>query len=100
MLHRRHMPPPRRIAFAPVDEENPHIYLRFYHSFLRTPLLGALMNALGNTANRTVLHQDRRVVLTQLPKKSELNCGENLVQGDLPVIEYRRMRQTLKDKNN
>jgi phenylpropionate dioxygenase-like ring-hydroxylating dioxygenase large terminal subunit len=87
-------------AFAPVDEENTRIYLRFYHSFLRTPLLGALMNALGNTANRTVLHQDRRVVLTQLPKKSELNCGENLVQGDLPVIEYRRMRQTLKDKNN
>jgi hypothetical protein len=48
------------------------IYIRFYHSFIRK----------------------------QLPKKSELNCGKNPVQGDPPVIEYRRMRQTLKDKNN
>jgi len=84
-------------AFAPVDEENTRIYLRFYHSFLTGPVLRPVMNALGNAANRVVLHQDRRVVLTQLPRKSELNCGENLIQGDLPIIEYRKMRQALKD---
>jgi len=84
-------------AFAPVDEENTMIYLRFYHSFLTAPVLTQIMNGLGNAVNRVVLHQDRRVVLTQLPKKSELSCGENLVQGDRPIIEFRRMRQQMKD---
>jgi len=85
-------------AFAPVDAENTRIYLRFYHSFLTASVLAQMMEGLGNLANRVVLHQDRRVVLTQLPKKSELVSGENLVQGDLPIIEYRRMRQKLKDE--
>lgn len=84
-------------AFAPVDEENTRIYLRFYHAFLTGPLGRPLVNGLGNAVNRVVLHQDRRVVLTQLPKKSELYCGENLIQGDLPIMEYRKMRQQLKD---
>jgi hypothetical protein len=46
--------------------------------------------------NSYILHQDRRVVLTQLPIKSELQMGENLIQGDLPIIEYRKRRATLK----
>jgi len=82
-------------AFAPVDEENTRIYLRFYHSFLKAPVLRRLLEALGNGANRVILHQDRRVVLTQLPKKSALSMGETLVQGDRPIIEYRKMRHKL-----
>ena len=35
----------------------------------------------------------------QMPKKSELNMGENLVQGDLPIIEFRKMRQKMKNEN-
>jgi len=84
-------------AFAPVDEENTRIYLRFCQSFLHVPVLKQIVNALGDAANRVVLHQDRKVVLTQIPKKSELMMGENLVQGDLPIIEFRRKRQELKD---
>jgi phenylpropionate dioxygenase-like ring-hydroxylating dioxygenase large terminal subunit len=84
-------------AFAPIDEENTRIYLRFYHNFMTARALNQLMDGLGNAANRIVLHQDRRVVITQLPKKSELMGGENLIQGDLPIIEYRRMRQQLKN---
>jgi phenylpropionate dioxygenase-like ring-hydroxylating dioxygenase large terminal subunit len=86
-------------AFAPVDEENTRIYLRYYHSFLKAPVLRELMNAAGNMLDRIVLHQDRKVVLTQIPKRSELSCGENLVQGDLPIIEYRKMRQKMKTEN-
>jgi hypothetical protein len=36
------------------------------------------------------------VVLTQLPRKSELVMGENLIQGDLPIIEFRKKRAALK----
>ena len=82
-------------AFAPIDDEHTMIYLRFYQRFLSVPVLRQAVNGLGNVANRTILHQDRRVVLTQLPKKSELKMGENLVQGDLPIIEFRRMRERL-----
>lgn len=86
-------------AFAPVDEENTHIYLRFYQSFVRVPLLSQLICALGAAMNRVILHQDRRVVLTQLPKKSEFKMKENLVQGDLPILEFRKRRDQLKAKD-
>jgi hypothetical protein len=55
-----------------------------------------MINHLGNVANKIILHQDRRVVLTQLPKKSELQMGENLVQGDAPIIQFRKKREELK----
>ena len=83
-------------AFAPVDEENTHIYLRFYQRFIQTPGLKQIVNLLSTIMNKIILHQDRRVVLTQLPIKSELKIGENLVQGDLPIIEYRKRRDFLK----
>jgi phenylpropionate dioxygenase-like ring-hydroxylating dioxygenase large terminal subunit len=87
-------------AFAPVDEENTHIYLRFYQKFVRVPLLSQLICALGAAMNRVILHQDRRVVLTQLPKKSEFRMKENLVQGDLPILEFRKRRDLLKEKGS
>ena len=86
-------------AFAPVDEENTHIYLRFYQNFMHVPVLKQLVNALTTVSNKIILHQDRKVVLTQLPKKSEFTMKENLVQGDLPILEYRKRRDQLKRAN-
>ena len=83
-------------AFAPVDEEHTHIYLRFYQKFMQTPGLKQIVNLSSTIMNKKILHQDRRVVLTQLPIKSELAMGENLVQGDLPIIEFRKRREFLK----
>jgi phenylpropionate dioxygenase-like ring-hydroxylating dioxygenase large terminal subunit len=84
-------------AFAPIDEENTHIYLRFYQNFMKIPVLKQIVNSLSNISNGIILHQDRRVVLTQLPKKSELLMGENLIQGDLPIIEFRKKRENLRN---
>lgn len=86
-------------AFAPVDEENTRIYLRFYQSFMRVPVLRTLVNALSALTNTVILHQDRRVVLTQLPKKTEFSMKENLVQGDLPILEFRKKRDQLKKQS-
>lgn len=84
-------------AFAPVDDENTMIYLRFYQRFTTVPIVKDIVNFIGGKImNRIILHQDRRVVTTQLPKKSELSMGENLIQGDLPIIEFRRKREELK----
>jgi hypothetical protein len=38
------------------------------------------------------------VVLTQQPKASALQIGEQLFQADRPIIEYRRHRQELMEK--
>lgn len=83
-------------AFVPIDEEHTHIYLRYYQKFLQTPGLKQIVNSLSNIMNKYILHQDRRIVLKQLPIKTELAMGENLVQGDLPIIEYRKKREFLK----
>lgn len=83
-------------VFAPVDENNTHIYLRFYQKFMNVPILRQVVNSLSNISNKYILHQDRRVVMTQIPKKTELRMGENLIQGDAPIIEFRKRRAFLK----
>lgn len=87
-------------AFSPIDEENTKIYLRFYQRFMKFPILKQMVNSFSIPLNKIILHQDRRVVLTQIPKKSELRMGENLIQGDLPIIEFRKKRQALKIEDN
>jgi len=82
-------------AFAPVDDEHTVLYLRFYQKFMRTPGLRTLINALAMPFNVFVAHQDRRVVETQQPKRTALRMGEKLIQGDGPIIAYRRRRQEL-----
>ena len=81
-------------AFVPVDAEHTLLYLRFYQKFLPGPL-GKIVARLAMPLNLRIAHQDRRVVQTQVPKPSGLRIGENLVQGDGPVAEYRRGRQEL-----
>lgn len=84
-------------AFVPVDETNTLLYLRVYQGFVHLPGLRQLMELLLRVFNRRVAFQDRRVVQTQYPKASALRGGEQLVQGDLPILEYRKKRQALLD---
>jgi len=82
-------------AFTPVDEENTILYLRFYQRFMRFPILGWLIAQLAMPSNVYIAHQDRRVVVTHQHQVSSMNLGEKLIQGDLPIIEYRRKRAKL-----
>lgn len=85
------------VAFVPVDAAHTVMYLRFYQKFLSLPLLRDVVNVLSMPMNLFIAHQDRRIVATQEPKPSQLRSAENLVQGDRPVVEYRRRRQALLD---
>ncbi len=87
-------------AFVPVDDEHTLLYLRFYQKSIRLPLLGKLFARLAMPSNVYIAHEDRRVVITQQPKVSGLKIGEILIQGDLPIIEYRRKRAALQAANN
>lgn len=82
-------------AFVPVDNEHTLLYLRFYQKFMRLPVLGKLFARLAMPSNVYIAHEDRRVVITQQPKASGLKIGEILIQGDLPIIEYRKKRAAL-----
>lgn len=84
-------------AFVPIDDENTRIYLRFYQRFMKVPVLREIVNKFSSFTNKIILHQDRDVVLPQIPKKTELKMNENLIQGDLPIIEYRKRREELKN---
>ncbi len=85
-------------AFVPVSEEKTLLYLRFYESFMRLPVLRSLVLALASRFNLVVAHQDRRVVNTQLPKGEGIGAGELLFSGDRPIMEYRKMRIAAKKR--
>jgi len=82
------------LAFVPIDDEHTKLYLRTYHS-MKIPILRQVMNFFGDQSNLFIERQDRRVVITQRPFRSDLRIGEKLIPGDAPVIEYRRRRQAL-----
>ncbi len=84
------------IAFAPIDNENTLMYLRYYHT-VRMPVLRQLMGLIGSLSNLVIERQDRRVVITQRPFRPDLGIGEILVQGDSPIVLYRKIRRALID---
>ena len=86
-------------AFVPLDDENTIIYVRYCQDIVKIPLLKELFNFVGKISNIVILRQDKRVVITQLPKKSLLKMSERLIMGDRPIIEYRKHRQELIDNN-
>jgi phenylpropionate dioxygenase-like ring-hydroxylating dioxygenase large terminal subunit len=86
------------VAFVPVDQENTILYLRFYQKFMRVPVLRELITRLSTPLNLIITHQDRRVVVTQQPKASGLQIGEQLFQADRPIVEYRKRRQELMEQ--
>jgi phenylpropionate dioxygenase-like ring-hydroxylating dioxygenase large terminal subunit len=86
------------IYFAPVDEENTVLYIRFYNQISGFRPMDGLIAQLGKAANRIVERQDKRVVVTQKPKASAYRSSEKLLAGDGPVIQYRRIRDQLQNE--
>ena len=82
------------LAFAPIDDENTMMYLRYYHT-MRFPVLRQLYGWLGSLGNLVIERQDRRVVITQRPLRPDLGMGEILIQGDNPIVLYRKIRRDL-----
>lgn len=87
-------------AFAPIDEENTMIYLRFYQAFMPVPVIRHLIGVVGKMYSRIILNQDKRVVVTQLPKYSSLEIDELLIAGDRPIVEFRKRHDKLKNNKD
>ena len=86
------------IYFAPVDDYNTVLYIRFYCKISGFKPVDAFIAWVGKFMNRVIERQDKRVVITQKPKASAYQSGEKLLTGDGPVIEYRRRRDELQRK--
>ncbi|MDI3537460.1 MAG: hypothetical protein PWP16_658 [Eubacteriaceae bacterium] len=86
------------IYFAPVDDENTVLYIRFYNRVTGFKPLNRLIAFFGKFGNRIIERQDKRVVITQRPKASAYKSQENLLSGDGPIIQYRRIREELKNQ--
>jgi phenylpropionate dioxygenase-like ring-hydroxylating dioxygenase large terminal subunit len=86
------------IAFAPIDDANTLMYIRFYQQIATAPVLSQIFNAISAVGNFFIERQDRRVVITQEPKRADLDIGETLIPGDGPIIQYRRRRRELIEK--
>jgi hypothetical protein len=85
------------VAFVPVDDENTLLYLRYYQNQVKLPILKQIYQLFGRLGNYVIERQDRRVVITQKPLRSFNRMGESLLQGDAPIIYYRRRREELMD---
>lgn len=86
------------IYFAPVDDENTILYIRFYSQVAGWHPADAAVAWLGKFGNRIIERQDKRIVITQKPKASSYLSQERLVPGDLPIVQYRRIREELQAK--
>jgi len=87
------------IYFAPVDDENTILYIRFYCKVTNSKALNSIVAFFGKYGNLVVERQDKRVVITQKPKASSYISDEKLVPGDGPIITYRKIREELKKAN-
>jgi hypothetical protein len=68
------------------------LYLRLYQKIVTLPGLSRLFNLLFTPFNLRILHEDRRVVQTQVPKESRIDGGEMLFPADMPIVQFRRKR--------
>jgi phenylpropionate dioxygenase-like ring-hydroxylating dioxygenase large terminal subunit len=88
------------VAFVPVDEGNTLMYVRYYQRFIRLPILRDLVNLVTALSSTVILNQDKRVVITQQPIKTELKMGEKVISQDRPIVLYRAHRRELIDKSS
>jgi len=88
------------VFFTPIDDEHTMLYLRYYQRFMKVPILRKFVADLINLFSIIVLNQDKRVVITQMPKPSGLKIGEKLIPADRPIIEYRTIREKLQQNRD
>jgi phenylpropionate dioxygenase-like ring-hydroxylating dioxygenase large terminal subunit len=86
------------VSFTPIDDENTLMYLRTYQKSVSIPVLSSIAGFFSGRGSSLIANQDRRVVITQIPKRPVLGGGERLFPGDRPIAVYRMERQRLIDE--
>jgi len=87
------------LVFVPVNEHKTRYYLRVYHQ-IRFPLISKLFEWVMGISNRFILHQDKRVVITQTPTNSSEASTDRLIGADVAITEFRRIHRILLEQND
>ncbi|CAN5153029.1 aromatic ring-hydroxylating dioxygenase subunit alpha [soil metagenome] len=77
------------LAFAPVNDRKTKLYLRTYQKFCTRPFVKNILGWIANAQNAFILGQDRRVVLSQLPKSVMDADDEKLFPSDRGIAFFR-----------
>lgn len=87
-------------VFAPIDDKNTIIYMRFYQKISNIPILKFIINLIGKKYSDIILKQDKKVVKTQPNEETYTGMPEEkLIPGDMPIIVYRKHMGNLKKQN-
>jgi len=84
--------------FAPVDDENTVVYMRYYSKAVPVQFINQIIAFFGKFRNRSVDRTDKRIVTSQKPKASSLDGGEILLDGDAPILAYRKARAAMEEQ--
>jgi phenylpropionate dioxygenase-like ring-hydroxylating dioxygenase large terminal subunit len=82
------------IAFVPINEQKTRYYVRVYHR-IRNPIIARAFEFVMGLSNRFILHQDRRVVITQTPLNSSDAREDRLIGADRAISAFRRQHERL-----
>jgi phenylpropionate dioxygenase-like ring-hydroxylating dioxygenase large terminal subunit len=82
------------LAFVPIDVNTTRYYLRSYHR-IRNPLLAWPVEAVLRLSTRTILNQDRAIVVTQTPANSMDAEDDRLIGADRAISQFRRLHAQL-----
>jgi phenylpropionate dioxygenase-like ring-hydroxylating dioxygenase large terminal subunit len=85
------------IAFVPINERSTRYYLRSYRLGGNARLMRPF-DSLMSLANRFILNQDRRVVMTQTPAQSGDARDDRLMGIDRAIIQFRRLHSQLLER--
>jgi len=85
------------IAFVPINEKSTRYYLRSYRLGGNARLMRPF-DWLMSLANRFILNQDRRVVITQTPWESGDARDDRLMSMDRAIIQFRRLHSQLLER--
>ena len=85
------------VAFVPLNETKTRYYLRSYRLGGNGRAVRAI-DSLMSLANRFILNQDRRVVITQTPADSGDARDDRLMGFDRAIIQFRRLHAQLLER--
>ncbi|MEI7556684.1 aromatic ring-hydroxylating dioxygenase subunit alpha [Candidatus Chlorohelix sp.] len=82
-------------AFAPIDDEQTMIYIRFYQNLVSWKPLRKLFTFIAAKSSSKILSQDEGVVSSQRPKQGGLSSGDKYIPADRPILLYYMHRNEL-----
>lgn len=81
------------VYFVPIDEKHTLIYVIAYRKFMTNKFIKPIADIIMNISNKIILHQDKKVVISQGLQPSYLMTDELLMKHDTAIRYFRELWQ-------